>query len=177
MNPGRIIVIAGLPGAGNTTTARRLAQRLPRAAHVEADEMQRLIVSGGVWPEARDMSAEAHTQLRLRLHHACLLSRSFADAGIDAVVDDIIIGSRVDDLLDELSVAPFHLVMLAPAFATIVDRWKAMASPYVDAWSWMDDELHHRTRRVGLWLDTTDRTPDQVVDDIVERLDDALVSP
>jgi hypothetical protein len=41
-----IWIICGNACAGKTTTARLLAQRLPLAAHVEGDEMQRLIVSG-----------------------------------------------------------------------------------------------------------------------------------
>ena len=44
-----IWIICGNSCAGKTTTARLLAQRLPRAAHVEGDEMQRLIVSGSRW--------------------------------------------------------------------------------------------------------------------------------
>ena len=40
-----IWIICGNACAGKTTTARLLAQRLPRAAHVDGDEMQRLIVS------------------------------------------------------------------------------------------------------------------------------------
>ena len=44
-----IWIICGNPCAGKTTTARMLAQRLPLAAHIDADEMQRLIVSGCRW--------------------------------------------------------------------------------------------------------------------------------
>ncbi|MBA2463263.1 MAG: AAA family ATPase [Actinobacteria bacterium] len=42
-----VVLISGVPGAGKTTVARLLAQRLPLAAHIEADEIQNLIVSGG----------------------------------------------------------------------------------------------------------------------------------
>ena len=35
-----IVVISGLPGSGKNTTARLLARRLPRAAHIEADALQ-----------------------------------------------------------------------------------------------------------------------------------------
>jgi predicted kinase len=41
-----IWIICGNSCAGKTTTARLLAQRLPAAAHVDGDDMQRLIVSG-----------------------------------------------------------------------------------------------------------------------------------
>jgi predicted kinase len=87
------MVISGLPGAGKSTTARELATRFERAAHVEGDQLQRLVVSGCVWPEGnRDMTADAAGQLRWRLRNACLLARSFLDAGFAAVIDDIVAG-------------------------------------------------------------------------------------
>lgn len=138
--------------------------------------MQRLIVSGLVWPEAREMTPEAETQLRLRLHNACLLARSFAEAGFDAVVDDIIIGDRVDHLLEELRGTAFHLVTLVPDFELLIERWRAIGSPYIEAWGWMDEEIRVHTRRLGLWLDTTVDTPDEVVDQILARIDEALVT-
>ena len=172
---GRIIVVSGLPSAGKTTTARLLAETLPTAAHVEADEMHKLIRSGGLWPEARDMSEEASRQLRLRLHNACLLGRSFAAAGFSATIDDILIGDRIDDLFDEMGDHPFHMVTLLPTFDTVVERWKAIGSPYVEAWSWMDEEIRERTERVGLWLDTTLMTPEEVVGEIINRGDESAV--
>ncbi len=174
---GRIVVIAGLPGAGKTTAARALAEQLDNAAHVEADEMQRLIVSGSVWPEAGEVSATAEVQLRLRLRHACLLARSFAEHGFDAVIDDIIIGNRVDHLLQELRGIEFHLVTLVVDPEVLIDRWRTMGSPFIDEWQWMHAEIQVNTRRLGLWLDTTDESPDEVVTHIVARLDEAVVDP
>ena len=92
----RIFVISGTQGAGKSTVARMLASRFGRGVHVEADTLQGMIVSGG---KQRDPSrlapdgsvvGEAARQLRLRLHHACLLAPSSADAGFTAVVDDIV---------------------------------------------------------------------------------------
>src|SRR5215204_1887840 len=78
-----VIVVSGMQGAGKSTVATALARRLPRAARIEPDALQAMIVSGGRWPEAREMSAAAAAQLRLR--HACLLARSFVAAGFCAV--------------------------------------------------------------------------------------------
>ncbi len=175
MPDGRIIVISGLPGAGKTTTARLLAETLPRAAHVEADEMHKLIRSGALSPKGRDMSDEATRQLRLRLHNACLLGRSFSAAGFDATIDDIIMGDRVDHLLDEMQGHPFHLVTLLPDFEVVVDRWRAIGSPFIEAWQWMDEEIRERTTRHGLWLDTTSMNPEEVVAEVIDRVDEAAV--
>jgi chloramphenicol 3-O-phosphotransferase len=172
-----IIVVSGLPGAGKSTTAALLARRMPRAAHIEADRLQQLLTSGGVLPDASGISAEAARQLRLRLRNACLLARSFLDSGFTAIVDDIVAAHRYDDLVSELRGVPFGFVMLLPDFEHVKARWRAMGSPFVDAWDWIDDDIRSRTPRVGLWLDTTHLTPEETTDIIVERLDETTVTP
>jgi len=65
-----VIVVSGMQGAGKTTVAAALAGRFAKGAHVSADALQKLVVSGARWPEAREMSDEAALQLRLRLRNA-----------------------------------------------------------------------------------------------------------
>jgi hypothetical protein len=148
---------------------------MPRAAHIEADELQRLVISGGVWPEASGVHGEAERQLRLRLRNACLLARSFREHGFTAIVDDIVAGSRLDHVREDLDGVPFDFVMLLPRLEVMKARWTAMGSPFVDSWDWVDDEIRVRTRRVGLWLDTTTLTPEETVVAILNRLDEATV--
>ena len=90
-----IWVICGNACAGKTTTARLLAQRLPLAAHVDGDEMQRLIVSGCRWavpgdtdPGTGRLTGGAGAQYALRIRNACLVGAAFADAGVTAIVTD-----------------------------------------------------------------------------------------
>jgi predicted kinase len=98
-----IIVVSGIMASGKSTVARLLAGRFARGAHVEADALQRMIVSGGVWVgESGEPGGEAARQLRLRLRNMCLLGRSFYEAGFTAVLDDIIIGERWRELQDDL---------------------------------------------------------------------------
>jgi hypothetical protein len=62
----------------------------------------------GVRPSAEStdergvVHGQAALHLRLRLKNACLLAASFADAGIAAVIDDIVIGSRVEHRLEDM---------------------------------------------------------------------------
>jgi predicted kinase len=165
-----IFVVSGTQGAGKSTVSDLLARRFERGAHVSADALQKMIVSGRRWPEGAAMSDEAERQLRLRLHNACLLARSFVAAGITAVVDDIIIGTRMDDLLDELAGESLVFVMLTPRLEVVRERERGRGTSHWEQWeTLLDDELRNGTRRLGLWLDSSDQTPEQTVDEILAR--------
>ena len=165
-----IIVVSGMQGAGKTTVAQLIACQFPLCAHIETDELTKLVVSGRRWPEQRAMSDEAALQLRLRLHNACLLARSFVEAGFSAVIDDIIMGLRMDDLLMEMAEHPFYFVMLMPSFEVVVRREIGRGTKQHEQWAWMDDEVRTATRRLGLWLDTSEQTADETVEEILSRV-------
>ena len=172
--PG-VIVLSGLPGAGKSTTARQLAHRLPRAAHVQADQLQRMIVSGAVWPNPPVLDSEAGKQLRLRCRHACLLSSSFAKAGFIAVLDDIFIGDRLDHLLHDLDVRPFYFVMLNPSLEVLAQRNKTRAKR--DAFDQAASlfAVQQATRPLGLWLDTSNEPAEATAARILAGLEQARV--
>jgi hypothetical protein len=172
----RILVVSGLPGAGKTTTAGLLARQMTAAAHIEADRLQQLVVSGAAVPHMSGISSEAERQLRLRLRNSCLLARSFLEYGFNAIIDDIVAGPRFDHLVEDLDGVAFSFVMLLPDFEHVKERWRSMGSPYVDTWDWIDDDIRLRTPRVGLWLDTTNLTAEETVDAVIDRLDETVVS-
>src|SRR5687767_1244947 len=100
-----------------------------------------MVVAGGRGPEGSTMAPEAERQLRLRLRHACLLGLSFVDAGFTAVVDDIVIGSRVDHLLEELAGHRFVFVMLTPRLDVVRQRELGRGTRLWEEWEWLDDEI------------------------------------
>ena len=124
-----IWIICGNACAGKTTTARLLAQRLALAAHVDGDEMQRLIVSGCRWPVPSDsdpgtgrLTGEAGVQYALRIRNACLVAAAFADAGITAIVTDSIISEGFESLTEVLNGRPVNFVVLRPPVAVLRQR-------------------------------------------------------
>ena len=172
-----IIVISGIQGAGKTTVADLLARRFDRAARVSGDAMQHMLVSGGQWPDAREPAPEAARQLRLRLHNACLLARSFQAGGFTAIVDDIIIGDRLDHLRAELAGQDFYFVMLTPNLEAIRQREHGRGTALYEQWSWMNELTRTRAGHGGLWLDSTHQTAEQTADELWRRLPEALVQP
>lgn len=174
-----LFVVSGTQGAGKSTVAQALARRFERGAWVSADALHKMIVSGGRWPEGAVMSSDAERQLRLRLENACLLGRSFVAAGITAVIDDIVIGTRVDELLGLLAGETFVFVMLTPRLEVVRQREQGRGTALWQQWEWLDDEIRTRTRRIGLWLDNSDLTLDETVDAILDRArtDGLVMSP
>jgi len=124
-----IWIICGNSCAGKTTTARLLAQRLPSAAHVEGDEMQRLIISGCRWAVPSDtdpgtgrLTGEAGVQYALRIRNACLVAAAFADAGITAIVTDSIVNEGLESLTEVLGGRLVNFVVLRPPVAVLRQR-------------------------------------------------------
>ncbi len=175
-----IIVLTGIQGAGKSTIGPLLAARFERSAFVDADDLHWMIVSGQAWVTGpgEPISPEVAEQLRLRLHNGCLLAKSFREAGFVAVFCDIIMGDRYDQLCEELRGVPFHLVVLAPDAETVILREAARGKKTILGPEWayyLDGELQKTMVGAGLWIDNTEQTAEETVDEVLRRLDEGLV--
>jgi chloramphenicol 3-O-phosphotransferase len=155
--------------AGKTTVARLLAARFERGVHLEGDVFRRSIVSGRVEMEP-DASPEALDQLRLRYRLAAAAADAYVDAGFTVVVEDVIAGRLLDDVRTTIRSRPCHVVVLLPSMDAIVAREEARPERGYERWT--VDELHDAfalaTPRIGTWLDTSELTPEETVDAILE---------
>jgi predicted kinase len=169
-----LIVVTGIMAAGKSTIAHLLAQSFARGVHVEADTLHHMIVSGAVWvKEPEEPSGEAAQQLRLRIKHMCLLGRSFLEAGFTVVLDDIISGSSWQHLQEELHGVPFSLVVLAPRVEVVAQQrdLNRAKPPQGRAWAeYLDDDLRRTMKGLGLWIDTSEQTPEETVKQILYHL-------
>lgn len=167
---GSVVLITGIMGSGKSTVAQLLAERLPRAAHVRGDAYRRMIVTGRaeMVPSA---DAEALRQLHLRYDLAARVADGYAEAGFTAVYQDIVLGEDLGRIADRIRTRPLFVVVLTPA-PEIVNRRaesRSKISGYADWTVKALDEQLRASPRIGMWLDTSDLTPEGTVAEVWRR--------
>lgn len=172
-----IWLITGISAAGKSTVSQLLAERSDRGVHVRGDVFRRMVASGReeVGVVASD---EAIAQLQLRYRLGASTADAYATAGFDVVVQDVILGHDLPAYVERIRSRPLHVVVLAPRADVVAAREAARTKvAYRDGLlpTDLDAYLRESTPRLGLWLDTSDQTPDETVYEILRRRDEALV--
>jgi chloramphenicol 3-O-phosphotransferase len=171
-----VFLLTGPSAAGKTTVARSLAERFPRGAFVEGDVFRRSIVSGR-HEMAPDASADALSQLRLRYRVAAAAADAYAADGFTVAVEDVVAGPLLTEVVGLIGTTPLRVVVLLPSRETVAARASARAAGGYERFS--IDQLYDGfvggTPRIGLWLDSSGQKPDETVDEILARADEALI--
>ena len=175
---GAVIVVTGISAAGKSTVADLLARRFARGVHVRGDTFRRMIVSGRHEMNT-PVSADALGQLSLRYELAGLVADRYARDGFVVVLQDVIIGTAVQEVVDRLEARPRFLVVLTPSATVVAAREAARAKTGYGAGSHTIDQLDAALRRetptIGLWLDSSYLTAEQTVEEILARSNEARV--
>jgi predicted kinase len=161
-----VFVVTGIPAAGKSTVAQALAERLERSVHVRGDLFRRMVVNGRVDMGPADPPAEALRQLRLRYALAASVADRYAEAGFDVVLQDVVLGPDLADMVAALRTRPCHVVVLTPRADTVrerddarqASRGKVAYRPGDEGIAGLDRYLRTATPRIGLWLDTSEMT-------------------
>ncbi|WP_020579864.1 AAA family ATPase [Actinopolymorpha alba] len=172
----RVIVITGIMAAGKSTVAQLLAERLDRSVHVRGDIFRRMIVSGAA-PITPDGGDAMNAELRLRYRISAKLADEYASAGYTAVVQDVILGPDLAEFVTLVATRPLAVVVLAPRPDVIERRERERPKTGYGDWTVeaLDLSLREETPRLGLWLDTSDESPEQTVNEILHRLPESIV--
>ncbi|MEV0228568.1 AAA family ATPase [Nonomuraea sp. NPDC050786] len=171
------VLITGIMAAGKSTVAQALAERLPRSAHVRGDAFRRMVV-GGRAEMTPDPTDEAVRQLDLRYRIAANTADMYFDAGFTPIVQDVIIGGDLERFTRLIRTRPLHVIVLTPDADEIDHRERSRAKiGYGGRWTiaQLDRVLRTQTPRIGLWLDTTRKTPQETVDEIIKRAAEAEI--
>lgn len=173
-----VVLVTGVSASGKSTVADGLARRFERGVHVKGDVFRRMVVSGRQAMSAAP-SPEAWEQLRLRYRLGAATADAYHAAGFSVVVQDVVIGAVLREYVDMLHARPRFVVVLVPRPDVVAAREAARAkvayregAPTIEA---LDHALRHETPRVGLWLDSSEQSPEQTVDEIIERAEEARV--
>jgi hypothetical protein len=178
---GELWLVIGIQAAGKSTVADLLARDFERGVHIRGGQFYRWAVNGWVHPTT-ELSGEARRLLDLRYRLSAQSAHEYCHAGFSTVVQDNIFGEDVRVWLKGADVRPSHLVVLRPSIAIVRQRddarrralGKVAYRPGEMSIKQLD-ELLDTTPRIGLWLDSSDQTPRETVDEILTRRDEAVL--
>ncbi len=173
-----VIVVTGVQAAGKSSVAQALAERLECSVHVRGDVFRRMVINGRVEMGPSDPPPEALRQLQLRYALAATVADGYAEAGFNVVLQDIVLGSDLTDMVAAIRHRPLAVVVLAPRADVVVQRdaarqaarGKVAYRPGDEGVAELDAHLRTATPRIGLWLDTSDQTVDETADEILARV-------
>ncbi len=171
-------LVTGIQAAGKSTVAQALAERLPGpTVHVHGDQFRRWIVAGRA-EMTPDAGPEAVRQLRLRYLLTARTCDTYADAGFTVVAQDVVLGEELPRLVSRIRTRPLHVVVLAPRPEAVAAREAQRGKPAYGPWTVeaLDHALRTETPRIGVWIDSSDLSVGETVDEIVRRADESRIA-
>ena len=165
-----VFLITGPSASGKSTVARLLAQQFARGVHLEGDFFRRSIVSGR-HEMSPGPSPEALEQLTLRYRLGAATADAYFDEGFTVVLEDVIAGRLLSEYVGLIRNRPLHVVVLVPTVEAVSAREASRETSGYERWSiqQLHDAFVNETPRTGLWLDSSEQTPEETVEDILTR--------
>lgn len=172
------LLITGIMASGKSTVAQHLAERLPKSVHLRGDVFRKMIVNGRA--EINDpLTAEAMIQLRLRYQLAAQAAHTYCEAGFTVVLQDVIIGEVLNEVIAMYSDYPLYVVVLCPSPDVALHRDANRHKQTYTSWTpeGLDHALREETPKVGLWLDSSNLTVEETANGILDQIVSAKITP
>jgi predicted kinase len=173
-----LFVITGVPASGKSTVARLLAGRLDRAVYVSGDALKTMV--SGEPERDPDVPDPVLQTLLLRYQGALALAGVYLNGGFDVIVEDVIIGQVLRHFLSYVPVQEMHLVFLDPDANAVAKRDSERSkTAYGERFNarQLRDVLRLETAHIGLWLDSSDLSPEETVERILGDLSASRIVP
>lgn len=169
-------VITGVMAAGKSTVADALAQRFQRAVHVRGDVFRKMIARGRD-PITPELGEEALRQLDLRQRIAANVANEYWRDDFTVVLQDIYAGNGLANVVGRLEISPLYVVVLTPRPEVVAAREARREKSGYGEWDVAQfcRSFEDETPRIGLWLDTSEMTPEESVEAILLGRHDARV--
>jgi hypothetical protein len=158
--------------------AQLLAERFEKSVHLRGDLFRRMIVNDRkeIHPNAGNHELD---QLRLRYRLAAQSADTYFQAGFTVVVQDVAVGPMLHDFISYIKCRPLYVVVLCPNSSVVAHRESTRNKKGYGVWTveGLDRLLREETPRIGMWLDSSELTPEGTVEELIKRLqDEALLS-
>ncbi len=157
--------------SGKSSVAQALALRLEKSVHLRGDLFRKMIVNG-----RKDMSEnptpEALYQLDMRHSLTAKAAIEYYNNGFTVVVQDNFLGEKLSFFSALLDPYPTYVIVLDPTAETIEEREHSRSKKgYI---GFTVNNLHKKfleeTPKIGLWLDTSNMSIEQTVNEIEKRV-------
>ncbi|MCR8634562.1 AAA family ATPase [Paenibacillus radicis (ex Xue et al. 2023)] len=170
--PG-IILVTGIMASGKSTVAQLLSERFEQSVHLRGDIFRRMIVNNRQEVEPNAGKDELD-QLRLRYRLAAHSADAYFQAGFTVIVQDVVVGPMLNDFISFIQSRPFYVVVLCPNSTVVKQREAARSKKGYGAWTveGLDNLLRNETPRLGMWLDSSELTAEETVEEILRRFQD-----
>lgn len=169
-------LVTGVMAAGKSSVAEVLAQRFDRSVHLRGDVFRKMIVRGRD-PIAPALGDEALRQLDLRQRLAASAANDYWHDDFTVVLQDIYVGAALANVIGRLEISPLYVIILHPRPDVVAERERQRRKSGYDGWdvealcaAFVDETPH-----VGLWIDTSELSVEDTVDEILARRHDARV--